>query len=90
MCCRWGLLAVFSMCALVAAAQSDLTVTVADISSAKGKVMVATDKGQYNMVDVQGVDAVLVLKADTKAVDVKLVDVRRNREQKELVDGERR
>lgn len=130
MCCKWGLLAVFSMCALVAVAQSDLTVTVANISSAKGKVMVATDKGQYNMVDAQGVDAVLELKgvpvgkcklyvyhdengnyqldrengvpveycaivdlevkADTKTVEVKLVDVRRNREQKELVDGERR
>lgn len=117
--CKWGLSAVLCMCTLAAAAQSDLTVTVTNIPSAKGKVMVATDKGQYNMVDAQGADAVLELKgvpagkcklyvyhdengnyqldmenevpaeycaivdlevkADTKSVNVKLVDVRKKR-----------
>lgn len=116
---KWVMLVAFSACTLAATAQNDLTVTVTNISSAKGKVMVATDKGQYNMVDAQGADAVLELKGvptgkcklyvyhdengnyqldmengvpieycaivdlevkvDTKAVDVKLVDVRRAR-----------
>lgn len=107
----------FSMCTLVATAQSDLTVKVTNIRSAQGRVMIATDKGQYTMVDAKGVDAVLELKdvpegkcklyvyhdengnyqldredgvpsencaivdldvtADMKAVDVKLVDVRK-------------
>ncbi len=52
----------FSMCALVATAQSNLTVKVTNVRSAKGKVMIATDKGQYAMVDAKGTDAVLELK----------------------------
>lgn len=52
----------FSMCALVATAQSNLTVKVTNVCSAKGKVMIATDKGQYAMVDAKGTDAVLELK----------------------------
>lgn len=106
----------FSVCSLSAMAQNDLTIKVTNIPSAQGKVMIATDKGQYNMVDAKGPDAVLELKgvpegkcklyvyhdengnyqldmengipseycatvdldviADTKTVDVKLVDVR--------------
>lgn len=107
----------FSMCTLVATAQSDLTVKVTNIRSAQGRVMIATDKGQYTMVEAKSADAVLELKdvpegkcklyvyhdengnyqldredgvpsencaivdldvtADMKAVDVKLVDVRK-------------
>lgn len=52
----------FSMCALVATAQSNLTVKVTNVRSAKGKVIIATDKGQYAMVDAKGTDAVLELK----------------------------
>ncbi len=52
----------FSMCALAATAQSDLTVKVTNVRSAKGRVMIATDKGQYAMVDAKGADAVLELK----------------------------
>ncbi|WP_418697773.1 DUF2141 domain-containing protein [Bacteroides sp.] len=52
----------FSMCALAATAQSDLTVKVTNIRSARGRVMIATDKGQYAMVDAKGADAVLELK----------------------------
>lgn len=59
---KWVVLGVFSVCGLSAAAQSELTVKVTNIPSSKGRVMVATDKGQYNMVDVQGIDAVLQLK----------------------------
>lgn len=114
---KWVVLAFFSVCGLSAAAQSELTVKVTNIPSSKGKVMVATDKGQYNMVDAQGGDVVLELKevpvgkcklfvyhdengnyqldkkegvpseycaivdldvkADTKTVDVELVDVQK-------------
>ena len=112
---KWVMLVVFSLSVLTATAQSGLTVKVTNIPSVKGKVMVATDKGQYNMVDAKGADAVLELKdvpegkcklyvfhdengnfqldkkegvpseycaiidldikADTKTVDVELVDV---------------
>ena len=50
------------MCAVSASAQSDLTVKVKNIRSAKGKVMIAADKGQYAMVDATGDTATLVLK----------------------------
>lgn len=56
---KWVVLAAFSVCGLSAAAQNELTVKVTNIPSSKGRVMVATDKGQYNMVDAQGGDAVL-------------------------------
>ena len=59
---KWVMLVVFSLSVLTATAQSGLTVKVTNIPSAKGKVMVATDKGQYNMVDAKGADAVLELK----------------------------
>lgn len=112
----------FSLCALAATAQSDLTIKVTNVRSAKGKVMIATDKGQYSMVDAKGADAVLELKdvaegkcklyvfhdengnsqldrengvpsehcaivdlavkADTKTVDVKLVDAREESKKK--------
>lgn len=112
----------FSLCTLAATAQSDLTIKVTNVRSAKGKVMIATDKGQYSMVDAKGADAVLELKdvaegkcklyvfhdengnsqldrengvpsehcaivdlavkADTKTVDVKLVDAREESKKK--------
>lgn len=56
------MLAAFSISVLTATAQNGLMVKVTNIPSSKGKVMVATDKGQYNMVDAKGVDAVLELK----------------------------
>ncbi len=43
-------------------AQSVLTLKVTNVPSAKGKLMAATDKGQYNMVDATVSDVVLVLK----------------------------
>lgn len=60
---KWVMMVLFSTFALAAAAQSDLTVKVTNVPSAKGKVMIATDKGQYNMVDATGVDAELMLKS---------------------------
>lgn len=60
---KWVMMVLFSTFALAAAAQSDLTVKVTNVPSAKGKVMIATDKGQYNMVDATGGDAELVLKS---------------------------
>lgn len=59
---KWVVLLVSGMCAVSVSAQSDLTVTVKNISSAKGKVMIAADKGQYAMVDATGDTATLVLK----------------------------
>lgn len=59
---KWIVFAVFSLCTFTAVAQSDLTVKVTNIPASKGKVMIATDKGQYNMVDAKEVDAVLELK----------------------------
>ena len=43
-------------------AQSVLTLKVTNVPSAKGKLMAATDKGQYNMVDAAVSDVVLELK----------------------------
>lgn len=53
---------IFNVFALGVSAQGVLTVKVTNIPSAKGKVMVATDKGQYNMVDAKKGEAVLELK----------------------------
>lgn len=61
--CKLVMLFVCTMCALAATAQNDLMVKVKNIRSAQGKVMIATDKGQYTMMDAKGVDAVLELKA---------------------------
>ena len=41
----------FSMFVVGVSAQSVLTLKVTNVPSAKGKLMAATDKGQYNMVD---------------------------------------
>ena len=51
-----------ALCAVSVSAQSDLTVKVKNIRSAKGKVMIAADKGQYAMVDATGDTVTLVLK----------------------------
>lgn len=59
---KWMVCAVVSVCSLTVMAQNDLTVKVTNVRSANGKVLIATDKGQYNMVDVKGKDAVLELK----------------------------
>ncbi|ADV43572.1 DUF2141 domain-containing protein [Bacteroides helcogenes] len=59
---KWIVFAVFSLCTFTAVAQSDLTVKVTNIPSSKGKVMIATDKGQHNMVDAKEGDVVLELK----------------------------
>ena len=53
---------IFNVFALGVSAQGVLTVKVTNIPSAKGRVMVATDKGQYNMVDAKKGEAVLELK----------------------------
>lgn len=52
----------FCLSTLAVSAQDVLTVKVTNIPSAKGKVMVATDKGQYNMIDAKGRHAVIELK----------------------------
>lgn len=57
------MLLVLGLFASSASAQSDLTVKVKNISSAKGKVMIAADKGQYAMVEATGDTATLVLRA---------------------------
>lgn len=57
------MLLVLGLFASSAPAQSDLTVKVKNISSAKGKVMIAADKGQYAMVEATGDTATLVLRA---------------------------
>lgn len=113
---RWFASAAFSLCVCSVAAQSgDLTVRVTNVRSEKGKVLIATDKGQYDMADAKSPEVVLTLKgvpegkrqlyvyhdengnyqldkengvpaelcamvdlevkADTKTVDVRLVDV---------------
>ncbi|WP_294615437.1 DUF2141 domain-containing protein [uncultured Bacteroides sp.] len=59
---KWVALFVMGVCAASASAQSDLTVKVKNIRSAKGKVMIAADKGHYAMVDATGDTATLVLK----------------------------
>ena len=48
--------------AVSVSAQSDLTVKVKNIRSAKGKVMITADKGQYAMADATGDTVTLVLK----------------------------
>lgn len=59
---KWITLFLFAACAISASAQNDLTVKVNNIRSANGKVMIATDKGQYAMVDATGDTASLLLK----------------------------
>ena len=59
---KWVALFVACVCTVSVSAQSDLTVKVKNIRSAKGKVMIAADKGQYAMVDATGDTATLVLK----------------------------
>lgn len=59
---KWVILFMLTVSALSASAQNDLTVKVKNIRSAKGKVMIAADKGQYAMVDATGDTATLVLK----------------------------
>ena len=46
---KWVTLLVLVFGAVSVSAQSDLTVKVKNIRSAKGKVMIAADKGQYAM-----------------------------------------
>lgn len=59
---KWVALFIISVCAVSASAQSELTVKVKNIRSAKGRVMIAADKGQYAMADATGDTATLVLK----------------------------
>lgn len=59
---KWVILFMLTVSALSASAQNDLTVKVKNIRSAKGKVMIAADKGQYAMVDATGDTATLALK----------------------------
>lgn len=59
---KWVILFIMAISTLSASAQNDLTVKVKNIRSAKGKVMIAADKGQYAMVDATGDTATLVLK----------------------------
>ena len=59
---KWVTLLVLVFCAVSVSAQSDLTVKVKNIRSAKGKVMIAADKGQYAMADATGDTVTLVLK----------------------------
>ena len=59
---KWVALFVACVCAVSVSAQSVLTLKVTNVPSAKGKLMAATDKGQYNMVDAAVSDVVLELK----------------------------
>ena len=59
---KWVTLLVLVFGAVSVSAQSDLTVKVKNIRSAKGKVMIAADKGQYAMADATGDTVTLVLK----------------------------
>lgn len=59
---KWVMLFVFVAFAYMASAQTGLTVKVANVRSDRGKVMIATDKGQYNMADAKGAETVLDLK----------------------------
>ena len=59
---KWVALFIVSACAVSASAQGDLTVKVKNIRSAKGRVMIAADKGQYAMADATGDTVTLVLK----------------------------
>lgn len=49
-----------------ASAQGDLTVTVKNVRSVKGKVLAAVDKGQYATADATGDTVTLVLKGVPK------------------------
>ena len=60
---KWFMVIVASICTLVVTAQNDLTVKVTNIPSDKGKVMIATDKGQRNMTDAKSPEVTLELKA---------------------------
>ena len=75
--CRSMAAALLCVFALGVSAQDVLKVKVMNIPSAVGKIMIATDKGQYGMVDAKGTEAVLELKdvevsADTKQVEIAL------------------
>ena len=50
------------LCVFALGVQDVLKVKVMNIPSAVGKIMIATDKGQYGMVDAKGTEAVLELK----------------------------
>lgn len=60
---KWVILFALTVSALSASAQNDLTVKVKNIRSAKGKVMIAADKGQYAMVEATSDTATMVLRA---------------------------
>ena len=60
--CRSMAAALLCVFALGVSAQDVLKVKVMNIPSAVGKIMIATDKGQYGMVDAKGTEAVLELK----------------------------
>ena len=62
--CRSMAAALLCVFALGVSAQDVLKVKVMNIPSAVGKIMIATDKGQYGMVDAKGTEAVLELKDD--------------------------
>lgn len=55
-------MAFFSLFTLTVSAQGVLVLKVTNVPSAKGKVMAATDKGQYNMADAAEGDVVVELK----------------------------
>lgn len=59
---KWVILFVFVAFAYTVSAQADLMIKVTNVRSDCGKVMIATDKGQYNMVDAKGAETVLELK----------------------------
>ncbi len=56
--CRSMAAALLCVFALGVSAQDVLKVKVMNIPSAVGKIMIATDKGQYGMVDAKGTEAV--------------------------------
>lgn len=59
---KWVILFVFVAFAYTVSAQADLMIKVTNVRSDCGKVMISTDKGQYNMVDAKGTETVLELK----------------------------
>ena len=81
----------FSLCTLAATAQSDLTIKVTNVRSAEGKckLYVFHDENGNSQLDREnGVPSEhcaivdLTVKADTKTVDVKLVDAREESKKK--------
>ena len=66
--CRSMAAALLCVFALGVSAQDVLKVKVMNIPSAVGKIMIATDKGQYGMVDAKGTEAVLELKDVTEGI----------------------